>query len=182
VSLVTSESIKLTLFVFKTVKSYFKPLTREQFELRTLQSTQEARLQLEARSIANASVVAEVIDLVGDRIIIDGDDVGDVVPAAFEQILEDLDGEVVPVVFAQIIDDITPWTSTIIHAPVKRHRNVSRPDNWREIIQHYMVYKNSMSTIAQYGLLNFHPSYDYWMATFSKWRRDYLNVNYSYGH
>jgi len=35
--------------------------------------------------------------LVGDTIIIDGDDVGDVVPVAFEQILEDLDGEVVPV-------------------------------------------------------------------------------------
>jgi len=137
--------------MLKTVKSYFKPLTREQFELRTLQSTQEARLQLEARSTANASVIAEVINLVGDTIIIDGDDVGDVVPAAF----------------AQIIDDITPRTSTIIHAPVKRHRNVSRPDNWRGIIQHYMVYKNSMSTIAQYGLLNFHPSYYYWMATFS---------------
>ena len=128
--------------MLKTVKSYFKPLTREQFELRTLQSTQEARLQLEARSTANASVVAEVIDLVGDTIIIDGDDVGDVIPAAYEQILEDLDGEVVPVAFAQNIDDITPWTLTIIHAPVKRHRNVSRPDNWREIIQHYMVYKN----------------------------------------
>ena len=140
--------------MLKTVKSYFKPLTREQFELRTLQSTQEARLQLEARSSANKSVVAEVIDLVGDAIIIDGDDVGDVVPAAFEQIIIDLDGEVVPVAFEQIIEDIIPRTSTIIHAPVKRHRNVSRPDNWREIIQHYMVYKNSMSTIAQYGLLN----------------------------
>jgi len=91
--------------MLKTVKSYFKPLTREQFELRTLQSTQEARLQLEARSTANASVIAEVINLVGDTIIIDGDDVGDVVPVAFEQILEDLDGEVVPVAFAQIIDD-----------------------------------------------------------------------------
>ena len=109
--------------MLKTIKSYFKPLTREQFELRTLQSTQEARLQLEARSTANASVVAEVIDLVGDIIIIDGDDVGDVVPAAFEQILEDLDGEVVPVVFAQIIDDITSWTSTIIYAWYKKRKD-----------------------------------------------------------
>jgi len=71
--------------MLKTVLSYFKPLTREQLELRRLQTTQEARLQLEARSNANASVAAEVIDLVG---VIDDDDVGDAVPVAFEQIIE----------------------------------------------------------------------------------------------
>jgi len=88
--------------MLKTVLSYFKRLTREELELRTLQSTQEARLQVEARSNANASVVAEVIDLVGDAIIIDGDDVGDVVPSVFEQIIEDHDGSEVPLAFAQM--------------------------------------------------------------------------------
>ena len=49
--------------MFKTVLSYFKPITREQEELFNLQSSQAARLQQEARTEANASVVAQVIDL-----------------------------------------------------------------------------------------------------------------------
>ena len=121
--------------MLNTILSYFKPLTREQLELRRLQTTQEARLQLESRSNANASVVAEVIGLVGDTITIDGDIVGamerqftemhisstylgtaafeqiiedhdrEVVPAAFEQNLEGHDEEVVPAVFEQNLED-----------------------------------------------------------------------------
>jgi hypothetical protein len=105
--------------MLNAVLSYFKPLTREQLELRRLQTTQEARLKLESRSNANASVVAEVIGLVGDTIIIDGDDVGAMErqltemhisstylgTAPFEQNLEDHDEDVVPSVFEQIIKD-----------------------------------------------------------------------------
>jgi hypothetical protein len=113
--------------MFKTVLSYFKPITREQVELLNLQSSQADRLQQEARTEANASVVAQVIELVSEVIIIDGDDVGDAVPEAFDLMIEDLN----------------PLTTAVQPVLLKRHHNVLRPDNWREIIQHYMIYKNS---------------------------------------
>jgi hypothetical protein len=103
-------------------------------ELRSLQSSQATRLEQEARSDANAAIASQVIDLVNEVIIIDGDDIGDAVPEAFDQIIKDL--------------DLT--TTTVQPVCKKRHQNVSRPDNWREIIQHYMIHKNSASTIAKY--------------------------------
>jgi len=131
-------------------------------ELRSLQSSQATRLEQEARSDANAAIASQVIDLVNEVIIIDGDDIGDAVPEAFDQIIKDL--------------DLT--TTTVQPVCKKRHQNVSRPDNWREIIQHYMIHKNSASTIAKYCLHNGHPSHDYWITTFSRWRRDCLNANF----
>jgi len=53
-----------------------------------------------------------------------------------------------------------------------------KPDNWREITQHYIIHKNALSTIEKYGLMNGHPSHGYWMTTFSRWRRDFLHVNF----
>ena len=67
--------------MFKTILSYFKPLTREQVELRNLQSSQATRLQQEARSEANATVAEQVITMYGD-------DIGDAVPEAFAQIIQ----------------------------------------------------------------------------------------------
>jgi len=130
--------------------------------LRNLRSSQETRLQREARFEANASVVAQVIYLVSEVIIIDGDDVGDAVPEAFDLIIEDLN----------------PSTTAVQPLLLKRHRNVLRPDKWTEIIQHYMIYKNSASTIAKYDLLNGHSSHEYWITIYSKWRREALNVNF----
>ena len=59
-----------------------------------------------------------------------------------------------------------------------RHQNVLKPDNWRA--QHYIIHKNALSTIEKYGLMNGHPSrwFNEWMKTFSRWRRDFLNVNF----
>ena len=70
--------------MFRTVLSYFKPLTREQVELRSLQSSQATRLEQEARSDANAAIASQVIDLVNEVIIIDGDDIGDAAPEALD--------------------------------------------------------------------------------------------------
>jgi hypothetical protein len=77
--------------MFRTVLSYFKPLTREQVELRNLQSSQATRLQQEARSDANAAIASQVIDLVYEVIFIDSDNIGDAVPEAFDQIIRDFD-------------------------------------------------------------------------------------------
>ena len=77
--------------MFRTVLSYFKPLTREQIELRDLQSSQATRLQQEARSDANAAIASQVIDLVYEVIFIDSDNIGDAVPEAFDQIIRDFD-------------------------------------------------------------------------------------------
>jgi len=60
-------------------------------ELRNLQSSQATRLQQEARSDANAAIASQVIDLVYEVIFIDGDDIGDAVLEAFDQIIKDLD-------------------------------------------------------------------------------------------
>ena len=130
--------------MFKTVLSYFKRLTREEVELQNLQSSQATRLQQEALSEANTTVASQVIDLVNEVIIIDGDDIGDAVPKAFDQIIECLN----------------PSTSTVQPVLLRRNCNVKRPDNWREIIQHYMIHKNSKSTIAKYHLHNGHPSHN----------------------
>ena len=56
--------------MFKSIQSYFKPLTREELELRDLHSSPTTRLSQEDRSEANAYVSAQVNEV----IIIDGDD------------------------------------------------------------------------------------------------------------
>ena len=122
-----------TFEMLKTILSFFKPLSREQLEVRSLQSAQESRLLLEARSEATAAVAAEVIDLVTESITVDDDDVGTAVRLAF----------------AQIDEDLLPTTTTVQLVRKRRHQNVLKPDNWREITQHYIIHKNALSTIEK---------------------------------
>jgi len=96
--------------MLKTILSFFKPLSREQLEVRSLQSAQESRLLLEARSEATAAVAAEVIDLVTESITVDDDDVGTAVRLAF----------------AQIDEDLLPTTTTVQLVRKRRHQNVLR--------------------------------------------------------
>lgn len=133
-------------------------LSKEQLEV-------ESRLLLEARSIANGSISAEVIDLVNDIIIIDNDnvdetDIRDNIQTGFEKIIE----------------DIHLSTSTVLRVTAKRYPDALKHDKWREITQKYMMYKNSISTIQKYFLKNGNLTHNYWTATFSRWRRGYVKV------
>ena len=137
------------LVMLKTIRSYFKVLTREQKEHNALVQQQETRLYAEQQQTAST----EVINLIDERDIIEGN-IGTTVINALEAILIDLE----------------PETCNNHTIRVKRHENVKKPDNWRSIAQHFAINNNAKSTITKYELYQLHDDYDYWYQTLRRWK------------
>ncbi len=111
-------------------------------------------------------VASQVIDLVETNInapiVIDDNEIGDIVRNSFNE----------------VIADFLPVTTSTQSSCVKRHANIQRPENWRDIVQHYGVYKKGAKTIRKYKLELLHSSHDYWLATFGKWKKQAANSLY----
>jgi len=62
--------------------------------------------------------------------------------------------------FREILTQIEPVTTSTQRTATKRHPNIKKPDNWRDIYRHYQIYKDASLTIDKFGLLNLHPNHD----------------------
>ena len=118
---------------------------------------QEARLRKES----HLHVSNEIVDLVTfDGVINVDNDIGDAVITAFDQ----------------ITNDLLPITTNHQQVNVaKPHHRTKKPDNWEEIVQNYMYFKNVDMTMKKYNLAELNPSSDHWISTFCKWKKQHLN-------
>lgn len=95
--------------------------------------------------------------------------VGDVVRNTFDQIMEN---DVEPMVVI---------SNTKLIKKTKRKKD-KRPDNWKEIIEHYQTWGNHPRiTIKEYAL-DITKGVDYWTKSFSRWSKDVKNnkeISYS---
>jgi len=135
--------------MLKTIRSYFKVLTREQKEHNALIQQQETRLHSEHQQ----TTTIEVINLIDQNDVIEGN-IGTTVINSLETILIDLE----------------PETCNNHYIRAKRHENVKKPDNWRSIAQHFAINNNAKSTITKYELYQLHDDYDYWYQTLRRWK------------
>lgn len=60
----------------------------------------------------------------------------------------------------------------------KRHANIQRPSNWKEIAEHYKIHRNCTKTMKIFNLELLNPSYEYWIATLGKWIKQAYNPSY----
>jgi hypothetical protein len=60
----------------------------------------------------------------------------------------------------------------------KRHANIQRPSNWKDIAEHYKIHRNCTKTIKIFNLELLNPSYEYWIATLGKWIKQACNPSY----
>jgi len=60
----------------------------------------------------------------------------------------------------------------------KRHANIQRPSNWKDIAEHYKIHRNCTKTIKIFNLELLNPSYEYWIATLGKWIKQAYNPSY----
>jgi len=60
----------------------------------------------------------------------------------------------------------------------RRHANIQRPSNWKDIAEHYKINRNCTKTMKVYNLELLNPSYEYWIATLGKWIKQAYNPHY----
>ena len=85
-------------------------------------------------------------------------------------------GDAVITAFVQITNDLLPITTNHQQVNVtKRHHRTKKPDNWEEIVQNYMYFKNVDMTMKKYNLAELNPSRDHWISTFCKWKKQHRN-------
>lgn len=60
----------------------------------------------------------------------------------------------------------------------KRHANIQRPSNWKDIAEHYKIHRNCTKTMKIFNLELLNPSYEYWIATLGKWIKQAYNPSY----
>lgn len=152
-----------------SIKSYFKVLTEDDIEQHELKAKQVVR---KVQRLTE-QVASKVIDLVETNInspIIIIDDAAD---KDTETI-----GDVVRRAFDDVTEDFVPVTTTSQSVTLKRHKNIQRPTNWREIVQHYGIYKKCAKTMRKFNLELLNPSYEYWVATLAKWKKHASNPMY----
>ena len=156
------------------INSYFKPLTREQKEHVELTRQQDARARQEVKNkaVEVANSVIEIVNLIQeDKDVEEKIDlpVGDVVRKAFDHMMAN---DLEPVVVST--------SSTQMQKGTKRPK-YQRPDNWKDIIDHYHTWGNRPRITMKHFALN-GKSVDYWTKTFSRWSKDVQNkkeVSYS---
>jgi hypothetical protein len=82
-------------------------------------------------------------------------------------------GEVVRDAFEELIATIPQpiSTNTELMRPPKRIKN-KRPDNWKEIADHYIVTRKVRSTMVKFNLAQLNPNAQTWSVTLNRWRID----------
>jgi hypothetical protein len=120
--------------MIKAISTYFPAITREEKERKELKDKQDSRALTEMHT----KVASEITIAVNDVIIIDDYDVGDAVIDSVRDVLAQLE----------------PTTTSIERTAAKRHPNIKRPCNWRDIYRDYQIYRDASLTIDKYGLFN----------------------------
>ena len=161
----------------RSLKSWFKPLTREEIELERLLKFQDSRTRTEGSvelekevhrmntqridlPISNDTSVADLVDdnsASAEKVIVIHDN--DNVFKAFDKILNPEE----MVLHSNIEPSIT----------IARGKKRKRPDNWQTIAEYYMVNRSVRGTIKLFNLSHLNESVAHWTTTFGRWLKDH---------
>ena len=177
----------------QSIKSWFKPITREEIELQNLLLFQESRHHVEEvgrisaeaiQYIANNNVaITDLIDEnIGPVMLVDLTEETDEVVIVSNNSKND-ENEVTTVgdnVFKAFDNMVSPLAIHSNNEPsyssnVKRLKR-KRPANWRTIADYFKFFRNVVATVKHFELLAVHESIAHWGTTLGRWLKDY-NAN-----
>lgn len=133
--------------MMRRVTDFYKPETTNQRETRLLIE----QFQLQGRRINNSIMELRSTEVIAEATTI------------FEKELQFIKNNV------DVVTDVDQ-----VITPPKRVKK-ARPENWRDIAWHFIIYGKTFSTIKKYDLLEFNPSIEYWYSMLNRWKKDYLS-------